>query len=206
MNKLIGKNYLFPILLIGMVLFSLTSCGDDEPARTRIFGTITIDNIDIWETWQDSGEVQLTIFPEFSLDPLSGWGEVPDGAFGPGVLGGEFAVGAPYNSQNPLILTYEAGKTEYDYEIELEPGIYSALALGFRNDNVTDPSLKTATLGVHHGDETTVSHGVTIKVQAGPMVLTVYDEVSPSDITIAAEEELEINFRADFDIVNSWYQ
>jgi len=38
------------------------------------------------------------------------------------------------------------------------------------------------------------------------MVLTVYDEVSPSDITIAAEEELEINFRADFDIVNSWYQ
>ena len=93
-----------------------------------------------------------------------------------------FAVGAPYNSQNPIILTYEAGKSEYDYEIELEPGTYSALALGFRHDNVVDPSRKTATLGVHWDNETEVSHGIEIRVQAGPMVITVFDEPSPSDI------------------------
>lgn len=206
MKYLNYKSYILALSVLGFALFSLSSCGDDEPARTRVFGTITIDNVEIWETWQDSGEVQLTIFPEFSLDPLAGWGEVPDGAFGPGVLGGTFAVGAPYNSQNPLIIEYTPGQNEYQYEIELEPGTYSALALGFRHDLVNDPSLKTATLGVHWDNASTVSHGVVIRIQAGPAVMTIFDEPAPSSITIAAEQELEINFTADFNIVNEWYQ
>jgi hypothetical protein len=150
--------------------------------------------------------VEVTIFPAFSLDPLAGWGPIPDGTFGPGSLGGTYAVGAPYNSQNPVILEYEAGKTTYDYEIEVEPGTYSALAIGFRHDGVTDPSLKTATLGCHWGKETETSHGIVIKIQAGPSVLTIFDEPAPSTIEIKAEEQLELNFKADFAFVNEWYQ
>lgn len=185
----------------------LTGCkDDDEPKTTKVYGTITIDNADLWETWQDSGVVEVTIFPAFSLDPLAGWGEVPDGTFGPGSLGGTYAVGAPYNSQNPVILEYKPGQTTYDYEIEVEPGTYSALAIGFRHDGVTDPSLKTATLGCHWGNENEVSHGIVIKVQAGPSVLTIFDEPAPSAITIKDGEQLELNFKADFGFVNEWYQ
>lgn len=193
--------------LVGFTMF-LTSCGDDEPeeTRTRIYGTITVDNVDTWATWQDSGEVQLTIFPAFSLDPLAGWGALPDGFFGPNFIGGTYAAGAPYNSQNPLIAEYSAGSNSFSYELEVEPGTYSALALGFRNDKVTDPSLKTATLGVHWNNPSQVSHGVVIKVQAGPSVITIFDYPAPAAITIAEGEELEINFKADFDFVKQWYR
>lgn len=185
----------------------LTGCkDDDQPKTTKVHGTITLENAGLWETWQDSGVVEVTIFPAFSLDPLAGWGEVPDGTFGPGSLGGTYAVGAPYNSQNPVILEYKAGQTEYEYEIELEPGTYSALAIGFRHDGVSDPSLKTATLGCHWGNEGTVSHGIVIKVQAGPNVLTIFDEPAPSTITIEDGEQLELNFKADFGFVEEWYQ
>ena len=206
MKNLIEKKFVLPTLFLGLVLLSLSSCGDDEPAKTRVFGTITIDNIELWETWQDSGEVQLTIFPEFSLDPPAGWGEIPDNTLGPNVLGGTFAIGAPYNSQNPLILQYEEGKTDYEYELELEPGTYSALALGFRHDFVADPSLKTATLGVHWGNENEVSHGIVINVP-GPMgaIIPIFNEPAPVDVTIEEGQELEINFKADFAFVNEWY-
>lgn len=194
-------------LVVLALLFSLSSCGDDdEPTTTRVYGTITMENPEVWPTWADSGEVQVTIFPEFSLDPLAGWGALPDGLFGPDFLGGTYAAGAPYNSQNPPILSYEAGTTEYEYSIELEAGTYSALALGFRHDGVTDASLKTATLGVHWDNESDVSHGVVIQVQAGPSVMTIFDEPAPTAITIEEGEELEINFTADFDFVNQWYQ
>jgi hypothetical protein len=184
----------------------LTGCKDDEPKTTKVYGTITIDNVDLWETWQDSGVLEVTIFPAFSLDPLAGWGTIPDGTFGPGSLGGTYAVGAPYNSQNPVILEYKAGQNKYDYEIEVEPGTYSALAIGFRHDGVSDPSLKTATLGCHWGNEAAVSHGIVIKIQAGPSVMTIFDEPAPSTIEIKAEEQLELNFKADFAFVNEWYQ
>ncbi len=196
-------------LMMAMLAVSalfLTGCKDDEPKTTKVHGTITIDNADLWETWQDSGVVEVTIFPAFSLDPLAGWGEIPDGTFGPGSLGGTFAVGAPYNSQNPIVLEYKAGQTEYDYEIEVEPGTYSALAIGFRHNGITNPSLKTATLGCHWGNEETVSHGVVIRVQAGPQVITPFDYPAPSTITIKAEEHLELNFKADFGFVEQWYQ
>jgi hypothetical protein len=191
-------------LLAGLLLFS--SCEKDKETVTRIYGTITIDNADTWATWQDSGEVQLTLFPAFSLDPLAGWGAVPDNFFGPNVPGGTFAVGAPYNSQDPLILEYKAGQTTYDYELELEPGTYSALALGFRHDFVNDPTLKTATLGVHWGKPELVSHGVVIKVNIAGNLIPVYNYPAPLAFEIKQGEEIEVNFKADFGFVNNWYK
>lgn len=188
------------------VLFS--SCGkDDDPQATKIFGTISIENADTWASWVDSGEVQLTVFPEFSLDPLAGWGEVPDNFFGPGVPGGTFAVGAPYNSQNPVILEYVPGKSQYEYEIELEPGTYSALALGFRHDFVNDPTLKSATLGVYWGNENVVSHGIAIKIPGpGGTVIPIFNFPPPATFEIKAGEQKELDFKADFNFVNDWYQ
>ena len=203
------KKSIFNLLMIIFVAgsFLLTSCGDDDgPTTTRVFGTITIENTDIWETWQDSGEVQVTIFPEFSLNPPAGWGEVPDGAFGPGTLGFTTPLGAPYNSQNPVVLTYEAGKTTYDYEIELEPGTYSGLSVGLNHFFVNDPNRQTATLGVHWGNENEVSHGIVIKVDVGGgMIVTPFNYPAPTDIVIEEGQELEINFKADFAFVEQWY-
>lgn len=193
------------VLSLGLLV---SACDKDDPMPTtaKLKGTITLQNTDVWETWQDSGEVQLTLFPEFSLDPPSGWGEVPDELFGPGVPGGTFALGAPYNAQDPLIVNYEAGATSFTYELEVEPGTYSALALGFRHSFVTDPSLRTATLGVHHGNPSSVSHGVTIKINAGGTFMAILDFPDPSAITVAAGDEREIDFVADFGFLPTWYR
>ena len=196
------------LALLTMSAIFFSSCGDDDsPAVTKVFGTVTIDNADVWESWADSGVVEVTIFPAFSLDPMAGWGEVPDGFFGEGIPGGTFALGAPYNSQNPVVFTYEAGKTVYDYEIEVEPGTYSALGLGFRHNFVNDPTKKTATLGVYWNKENEVSHGIVIKVDVGGgMIVPIFDYPAPATIEIKEGEQLELNFKADFDFVNQWYQ
>ena len=203
-------NKLFLTIAIAAISLSVlfSSCGkDDEPQTTKVFGTITIENTDTWATWVDSGEVQLTLFPEFSLDPLAGWGEVPDNFFAPGVPGGTYAVGAPYNSQNPLILEYEPGKTQYDFEIEVDPGTYSALALGFRHDFVNDPTLKSATLGVYWGNASEVSHGVVIKADVGGgNIMTFFNYPPPATFEVKAGEQKELNFKADFGFVNVWYR
>lgn len=193
------------LLVLGLAIISLTSCKDDKDDVTRIYGTITMEGLDVWQVWQDSGEVQVTIFPEFSLNPLSGWGAIPDSTFGPGVLGGTFAIGAPYNAQDPVILTFVPGQTEYTYSIDVEPGEYSALAVGFRHDHVNDPSRKTATLGVHWDNPTQVSHGVQIRANIGGNIVNVLNYPAPVTINIAEGEELEINFKADFGFVEAWY-
>ncbi len=199
--------FLFTTALLAVSTLILGSCKKDENKTTKVYGTITLDNADKWATWQDSGVVEVTIFPAFSLDPPAGWGAIPDGFFGPGVPGGTFAVGAPYNSQNPFIFTYKPGQTTYDYEIEVEPGTYSALALGFRNNSVTDPSLKTATLGCYWDNEATVSHGVVIKADVGGgNIMTFFDYPAPATITVKANEQKELNFKADFGFVDVWYQ
>lgn len=193
--------------LILIVSVSLGACKDEEPVTTMVHGTITIDNVDTWATWVDSGDVELTIFPAFSLNPLAGWGAVPDGFFGPNVLGGTYAVGAPYNSQNPVVFTYTPGKTSLHYEIELEPGTYSALALGFRHKNIADPSLKSATLGVHWGNDAQVSHGVVIRVPGpGGAVTPIFNYPAPLTFEVAEGEQKEIDFKADFDFVKQWYR
>ncbi len=194
-------------LLLASLGLGFSACKDDEPAKTMVYGTITIENAATWAGWVDSGDVELTIFPAFSLDPLAGWGVVPDNFFGPNVLGGTFAVGAPYNSQNPVILNYTAGKTTFDYEIEVEPGTYSALALGFRHKYITDPTLKSATLGVHWDQPNQVSHGIVIKVRGqGGQVIPIFNEPAPINITIAEGEQKRIDFKADFDFVKQWYR
>ncbi len=201
-----GLLWAFTLIVLSLSVF-LGSCKEDEPTTTKIYGTITLENSDTWATWVDSGDVELTIFPKFSLDPLAGWGAVPDNFFGPNVLGGTFAVGAPYNSQNPIVFTYTPGKSTFNYEIEVEPGTYSALALGFRHKNISDPSLKSATLGVHFGDPNQISHGVVIRVP-GPngTVIPVFNYPAPLAIDIAAGDQKEINFKADFKFVEQWYQ
>ena len=206
------------IIKVFLVLTALTTvflaCKDNndspKPTTAKIHGLITIvDTADLWSTWKDSGDVELTIFPEFSLDPPAGWGEVPDDFFGAGVPGGVFALGAPVNSQNPFILDYSSGTTvhQYQYEISnLDPGTYSALAVGFRHDRITDPSLKSATLGVYWGHEDEVSHGIVIKVDVGGgNIVTIFNDPPPSPITLEAGDDLEVNFKADFGFVKEWY-
>ena len=199
------------IMLLALLPFiTMTGCDDDDdPTTATISGTITFENVDEWATWQDSGEVQVTIFPEFSLDPFpgSGWGEVPDDFYGPGVPGGRFALGAPWNAQNPFILTYVPGQTQYNYSIEVDPGTYSALAVGFRHDFISDPTRRTATLGVHWDNPNTVSHGIILKIDVGGgQIITLFNEPAPTPITVEAGEELDIDFKADFGFVNEWYQ
>lgn len=201
-------NNIVLLMLVAVGIF-FAACSDDDlpPDTALIKGTVTIENIDVWETWADSGELQLSIFPEFSLNPPAGWGEIPDGAFGPGIPGGTFAAGAPFNSQNPVVFEYEAGKTEYDFEIEVDPGTYSALALGFRHDFVNDPRLRSATLGVYHNNPNEVSHGVVIKADVGGgMIITIFDYPAPTSFTVTNGETLELNFRANFGFVNEWYR
>ena len=221
MNSLRFRKSLFFIGLMATLVF-VSSCkkDDDEPAPTtaKIKGNITLLNTDIWAVYQDSGEVQLTIFPEFSLNPPAGWGPVPDGAFGPFprraarhlVLHPTCRCGqmeAPSNAQNPFILNYEANKTVVPYELEVDPGTYSALALGFRHNLVTDPSLKTATLGVHWDNPSQVSHGIVIKADVGGgNIVTFFDYPAPSAITVQAGDELTIDFTADFGIIEDWYR
>lgn len=200
-----GIRTVFGILFA--ISLMMAACGDDDqPDITSINGTITFDNLDTWANWVDSGEVQVTIFPAFSLNPPAGWGDVPDDFFGPGVPGGRFAIGAPYNSQNPVILQYVPGQSTYEYEIEVEPGTYSAVAAGFRHDFINDASLRTATLGTHWDKPNEVSHGVVLKVNVQGMVITPFDFPAPSEITVASGEQKTINFRADFGFVNQWYR
>lgn len=196
----------FTLLALAFSIF-MGACKEDAPTMTKVYGTVTIDNAATWASWVDSGDVELTIFPAFSLDPLAGWGAVPDNFFGPGALGGTYAVGAPYNSQNPVIFNYAAGKATFDYEIEVEPGTYSALALGFRHKYITDPTLKSATLGVYWDNPDQVSHGIVIRVP-GPngSVIPVFNYPAPLTFSIAEGEEKEINFKADFDFVKMWYR
>lgn len=195
------------MLLALLPAMFLASCKDDEkPTTARIHGLISIDNVAEWATWQDSGVVEVTIFPAFSLNPPAGWGDIPKGSLGPNAAFGRFAVGAPYNAQDPVILTYVPGQTEYHYSIEVEPGTYSALAVGFRHNGIADPSLKTATLGVYWNNPLQVSHGIVIAVPAGPSDITLFDYPAPTSLTVEAGDELELDFKADFGFVNQWYQ
>jgi hypothetical protein len=187
------------IVAAAIVVALFAACKDDEvkPTSATIQGTITIDNANVWDTWKDSGEVQLTIFPAFTLNPPAGWGSVPDDFLGPGVPGGTFAIGAPVNAQDPFVIPYEQGTTSVHYELTVSPGTYSALALGFRHDLVTDPSKKTATLGVHWGNANEVSHGI--------VIAPFFNEPAPETITVEAGDNVEINFKADFGFVDIWY-
>ncbi|MDQ3017994.1 MAG: hypothetical protein M3R25_14880 [Bacteroidota bacterium] len=196
-------------LLALLPVFTMTSCKDDDPTPTTatISGTITIENTELWNTWKDSGEVQLTLFPAFSLNPPAGWGDIPENSLFPGFPGGRFALGAPVNSQNPIIINIVPGQSIYNYELTVDPGTYSALAVGFRHDFITDPSLRTATLGVHHSIPDVVSSGLVIKIDiGGGQIITVINDPAPTPITVEAGDEVTINFKADLGFVEVWFQ
>ena len=194
------------MLLALMPLVMFSSCDDDdpEPETATIHGTITIDNAELWSTWKDSGVVEVTIFPAFvdAAPPTgAGWGPISPNVLYPGFPGGTFALGAPWNAQNPVVLTYVPGQTQYDYEIEVDPGTYSALAIGFRHNLITDASKKSASLGVHWGMPTVLSHGVVVKGNQGGQIVTYFDYPAPATITVVKGDDVELNFRADFGFV-----
>lgn len=197
------------ITLLALVPMTvITSCDDDDPAPTTatIGGTITIENTDLWTTWQDSGELQLTLFPEFSLNPPAGWGDIPENALYPGFPGGRFALGAPVNAQNPIIINLQPNVTQYQYIMTVDPGTYSALALGFRHDFITDPTRRTATIGVYHNNPDVVSSGIVLKVDVGGgNFVTVINDPAPTPITVEAGDDLIINFKADLGFVEEWF-
>ncbi len=195
------------VALFLLTTLTLSSCKDDDkPKVTKVYGTITIENAELWQSWVDSGEMQVTIFPKFSLDPPAGWGEIPAGVLSPTHPGAVLPLGAPYNAQNPLVLQYEPGKTKYDYEIEVEAGTYSALAIGFSHKYVSDPRSKVATIGVYWDHENEVSHGIVIKVNQGGTIVPIYNYPPPVPIEIKAGEQKEINFKADFAFVDQWFK
>ncbi len=176
------KHILFIVVLISFTAFY--SCSEDSSSSdvTRVYGTITMENTQFWPAWEDSGEVQVTIFAD------NVWQKSPT----------SFPVGPPFNFNDPYILTYEPGKTQYDYEIEVEPGTYSALAVGFNIFNQSIPAdRQTATLGVYWGNPDSVSHGLIIPPFLNYPV--------PSDISIADGEEKRLDFKADFAFVLGWY-
>lgn len=197
------------ITLLAILPLAFISC-DKDPKTATISGTITIENEQVWALYRDSGEVQLNLFPAFVLaqPPAgAGWGDIPDGFFGAGTPGGRFPLGAPTNTQDPEIITYVPGQTQYNYSIEVDPGTYSALALGFRHDRVTDPNLRTAPLGVYWNNADVTSHGVVIKIPiGGGQFLTILNEPAPSIITVEAGDEVDFDFKADFSIIPLWYQ
>ncbi len=194
-------------LLLSTVLVLSACKKDEEPTTARINGTITLLNTSVWETYSDSGQVQLTVFPPFSLSPPSGWGPVPDGFFGPGVLGGTFPIGAPYNAQDPVVVPYQAGVTSIEYDLELDPGTYSALALGFRHNLVVDANRRTATVGVYWGNPSMVSHGVVLKVPGpGGNAIPIFNFPAPEEFTVNAGDNLKLDFVADFGFLPLWYR
>ena len=178
---------------------------DDKPNSATIYGEITLQNASLWDTWKDSGDVELSLFGEFvAAAPPNGkgWGYIPADLLYPGAPDGMFPLSAPSFTDT---VAYAAGETHIHYELEVTPGTYSALAIGFRNNSVSNPSTKTATLGVEWDHPTEVSHGILLKVgpPGGPCV-TILDEPAPSVITLEKGDNVEINFTADFGFVEVW--
>ena len=180
------------VMGIALAAFAFIGCDDDKPNKATIHGTITFRNVDVWKAMgtgtkadEDSGEVQVTIFAEGI------WANQGGGVVVPG--------GAPFNAQNPFILTRVAGDSTYEYEIEVDPGTYSALAVGFRTDRNVASDKKTATLGVYWNMPNQVSHGIAIPMSP-------FNYPAPVAITVAKGDNSELNFVADFGFVNMWFQ
>jgi hypothetical protein len=195
------------ILLALVATWVMPGCNDDDPKpdTATIHGTITLQNASLWDTWKDSGDVELSLFGDFVAAPPpngKGWGYFPADLLYPGAPDGMFPLSAPNFTDT---VAYVQGQTQIHYELVVTPGTYSALAIGLRNNSVSNPSTKTATLGVAFDHPTEVSHGILLKVgpPGGPFT-TILDEPAPSTITVAKGDNVEINFTADFSFVLVW--
>lgn len=152
-------------------------CDDDNgmaPEFASVSGTITFENVALWP---DSGEVQVTIWPE-------------------GVWTASGPMGPPQNPNDPLVLTKNPGQTQYSYEIAgLPEGVYSAIAVGWRHP---DPNLpaeqRSAVLGVYLGDPNIVSTGLIIDFPGSP-----FQGPLPAEITLEkGENRTGLDIKADF--------
>lgn len=177
------------VMGVALAAFAFTGCDDDKPNTATIHGTITFRNVDVWKASGtgtkadvDSGEVQVTIFGD------EVWADQGGGVVVPG--------GAPANV--PFILTRVAGDSTYEYEIEVDPGTYSALAVGFRTYRAVSASNKTATLGVYWNHPDSISHGIVYPPY--------YNYPVPVAITVEKGDNVTLDFKADFGFVNSWFQ
>ena len=208
--RLTGFKWTLGMILFAVAVLTVASCNKDDddtiPPNAAIFtGVITMENIDVWREWQGLGDVHVNVFPEFSIDPPMGWGPVPDGAYAPDFVGGTFAVGLPVS--NPIELDFSEGQTEFGYTFTLNnmegPVTFSALAVAFVHDTITDTQLRTAPLGVWWANRDSVSHGVVIKPAIGAD--PIHDYPAPASFTINPGEFLELDFKADFGFVEDWY-
>lgn len=178
------------VMGIALAVFAFTGCDDSKPNTATIHGTITFENLNTWTqsglvSSADSGIVEVVIFPD------SGW------ASG---TGGTFARVAPFNANDPVILNIDSSISTYEYSIEVEPGTYSALAVGYRTNRAYSSASgkKTATLGVHWEHPDSVSYGFTFS--PGPPGYP-----APSPITVAKGDHVEINFKANYGFIGTWF-
>jgi hypothetical protein len=175
MKRRIFKNLQVICSLIVSVLWLSIGCNSDNGTSSEfasVSGTITFDNVAIWP---DSGEVQVTIWPQ------GVWT-----AFGP--------MGPPQNPNNPLVLTKVAGQAQYSYTIDgLPEGEYSAIAVGWRHPNESLPAAqRSAVLGVYLNNPNIVSTGLSIPQ-------TPFQDPLPVAITLQkGENRTGLNIRADF--------
>lgn len=176
------------VMGIALAAFAFIGCDDDKPNTATIHGTITFKNLYTWAqsgtvSSADSGVVEVVIFGD------SVWAASP---------GGTFAQGAPYNANDPVILTINPSDSTYEYSIEVEPGTYSALAVGYRTNRSYSSASgkKTATLGVHWDHPDSVSYGFTFTGVPG--------YPAPVPITVSKGDNVEINFRADYKFAATW--
>lgn len=172
--------------LMAVMIFS---CDNNKPDTATIHGTISFKNVSAWKASgtlsiadEDSGVVEVTIFGD-SIWTLSGGVRAP--------------INAPFNAQNPVILSRVAGDSTYEYSIEVDPGTYSALAVGFRTNRSYNSTKKSATLGVYWNQPDSVSSGLLI-----PMAL---NDPAPSAITVAKGDDVTLDIKADFGFVNTWF-
>ncbi len=160
------------IALLAVVSFACDSADINSSEFATVSGTITFKNV---ASWPDSGEVQVTVFPE------NVWTQ-----FG--------AMGPPQNPNDPVILTKTAN-TEYAFTIEgLPGGNYSALAVGWRRPNAQNyPAEKrTATLGVYWLNSDSVSVG--LNIPGSP-----FNDPAPAVIAVTKGQVVkDLNFAADF--------
>lgn len=189
------------LLGLGLILTILVTagCDDDKPPSFAVIrGTITFDNVGEWATWQDSGQVDISIWPAYNLATpasSSGWGAYPADFYFPGSTAGVAPLGPPAFD---TVLVRNGSATTYDYSFQVEPGTYSAVAVGFRHSGITDPATRTASLGVHWGMPDSVSHGI--------VLVPFFDYPSPSSVTVVAGDVVDLDFKADFGFVNLWFQ
>ncbi len=176
MERRVFKNLPFVIAAIVPVLLLSIGCNNDNGASSEfasVSGTITFDNVALWP---DSGEVQVTIWPQ------DVWTQC-----GP--------MGPPQNPNNPLVLTKVAGQTQYSYTIDgLPEGEYSAIAVGWRHPDESLPDeRRSAVLGVYLNNPNTASTGLNC-----PPNIPLQDPL-PVVVTLQrGENRTGLDIRADF--------